>query len=118
MPVHGISEQGRATQGVKLIRVDDGDEIAAITNLDELEVTGGEIVVEGVTDIEQVVSADKPGDIETLDEGTSTDGEDSSGSGISRLVDEAEEEITADDDDDTTDGTENASDDDKDQPIA
>jgi len=29
-----ISEQGRATQGVKLIRLDDEDEIAAITNLD------------------------------------------------------------------------------------
>ncbi len=35
MPVNGISEQGRATQGVKLIRLDDGDEIAAITKLDE-----------------------------------------------------------------------------------
>jgi DNA gyrase subunit A len=33
MPVSGISEQGRATQGVKLIRLDEGDEIAAITNL-------------------------------------------------------------------------------------
>lgn len=29
-----ISEQGRATQGVKLIKLDDEDEIAAITNLD------------------------------------------------------------------------------------
>lgn len=37
MPVSGISEQGRATQGVKLIRVDEGDEIAAITQLDEKE---------------------------------------------------------------------------------
>jgi DNA gyrase subunit A len=37
MPVNQISEQGRATQGVKLIRVDDGDEIAAITKLDEKE---------------------------------------------------------------------------------
>jgi DNA gyrase subunit A len=35
MPVGGISEQGRATQGVKLIRIDEGDEIAAITQLDE-----------------------------------------------------------------------------------
>jgi DNA gyrase subunit A len=35
MPVSGISEQGRATQGVKLIRLDEGDEIAAITNMDE-----------------------------------------------------------------------------------
>jgi DNA gyrase subunit A len=35
MPVSGISEQGRATQGVKLIRLDEGDGIAAITSLDE-----------------------------------------------------------------------------------
>ncbi len=37
MAVAQISEQGRATQGVKLIRVDDGDEIAAITRIDEEE---------------------------------------------------------------------------------
>jgi DNA gyrase subunit A len=35
--VKSISEQGRATQGVKLIRLDEGDEIAAITQLDEHE---------------------------------------------------------------------------------
>jgi len=35
MPVAGISNQGRATQGVKLIRLDEGDEIAAITKLEE-----------------------------------------------------------------------------------
>ena len=44
-----ISEQGRATQGVKLIRLDDEDEIAAITNLDEVseqpEVDGIETIV-------------------------------------------------------------------------
>src|ERR1051325_2620882 len=34
MKVADISEQGRATQGVKLIRLDEGDEIAAITRLD------------------------------------------------------------------------------------
>jgi DNA gyrase subunit A len=34
MKVADISEQGRATQGVKLIRIDDGDEIAAITRID------------------------------------------------------------------------------------
>src|SRR6476660_7192300 len=34
MKVADISEQGRATQGVKLIRIDEGDEIAAITRLD------------------------------------------------------------------------------------
>jgi len=37
MSVKGISEQGRATQGVKLIRLDEYDEIAAITRLDKLE---------------------------------------------------------------------------------
>ncbi|NML23934.1 DNA gyrase subunit A [Pseudoflavitalea sp. G-6-1-2] len=50
MPVSGISELGRATQGVKLIRVEDGDEIAAITSLDEIdneETPNGEEVTEG-----------------------------------------------------------------------
>jgi DNA gyrase subunit A len=43
MPAEGISELGRNTQGVKLIRLDDGDEIAAITKLDdEEEATNGE----------------------------------------------------------------------------
>ncbi len=49
MPASGISSQGRATQGVKLIRVDEGDEIAAITKLDELEVVS-DIAAETVTD--------------------------------------------------------------------
>ena len=35
MPIQQISEQGRATQGVKLIRIDDEDEIAAITKLEQ-----------------------------------------------------------------------------------
>jgi DNA gyrase subunit A len=42
MPVNQISEQGRATQGVKLIKVDDGDGIAAITQLDEKEDENGD----------------------------------------------------------------------------
>ncbi|MGF2411820.1 MAG: DNA gyrase subunit A [Ferruginibacter sp.] len=37
MAVASVSEQGRATQGVKLIRVDEDDAIAAITQLDEKE---------------------------------------------------------------------------------
>src|SRR4028118_1969337 len=54
-----IREAGRATQGVKLIRLDDGDEIAAITKLNEHEgddelietVTGDPIhVISGITD--------------------------------------------------------------------
>jgi DNA gyrase subunit A len=35
MNVSAISEQGRATQGVKLIRLDEGDEIAAITKIED-----------------------------------------------------------------------------------
>jgi DNA gyrase subunit A len=35
MKVSDIREQGRATQGVKLIRINEGDEIAAITKVDE-----------------------------------------------------------------------------------
>ncbi len=38
MKVSQISEQGRATQGVKLIRIDEGDEIAAISKIDIPEV--------------------------------------------------------------------------------
>jgi DNA gyrase subunit A len=37
MPVNGISEQGRATQGVKLIKLDEGDEIAAIIQIEDQE---------------------------------------------------------------------------------
>lgn len=36
MKIAEISEQGRATQGVKLIRLDDEDAIAALTTLDEV----------------------------------------------------------------------------------
>lgn len=37
MKVANVSEQGRATQGVKLIRIDEGDQIAAITQIDDQE---------------------------------------------------------------------------------
>jgi DNA gyrase subunit A len=37
MNVAAISAQGRATQGVKLIRLDEGDEIAAITKIEDQE---------------------------------------------------------------------------------
>ncbi len=40
MKVSDISEQGRATQGVKLIRLDEGDEIAAITRMNDNEENG------------------------------------------------------------------------------
>jgi DNA gyrase subunit A len=73
MPVNGISEQGRATQGVKLIRLDENDEIAAITKLDKLEEENGNghalpeagAAVPGVVD--QAGSDDQP------DQGSSSD---------------------------------------------
>lgn len=43
MSVSDISEQGRATQGVKLIRLDENDQIAAITQLDEESVEENKI---------------------------------------------------------------------------
>ncbi|MFL5788428.1 MAG: DNA gyrase subunit A, partial [Flavisolibacter sp.] len=43
MKVADISEQGRATQGVKLIRIDEGDAIAAITKIDIQETEGVDI---------------------------------------------------------------------------
>ena len=65
MPVNQISEQGRATQGVKLIRVDEGDEIAAITQLDEKEVEEAILLDEAGNPIIAKESADE----------TATDGE-------------------------------------------
>jgi DNA gyrase subunit A len=50
MPVNGISEQGRATQGVKLIRLDEGDEIAAITQLDDEEEVISQALPEATND--------------------------------------------------------------------
>jgi DNA gyrase subunit A len=48
MKVAHISNQGRATQGVKLIRLDEGDEIAAITRLDvEEEIADAPLPAEG-----------------------------------------------------------------------
>jgi len=46
MSVASVSEQGRATQGVKLIKVDEGDRIAAITKLDEEPEVTDEIIEE------------------------------------------------------------------------
>ncbi len=69
MPVSQISEQGRATQGVKLIKVDAGDEIAAISKLDEKEVEeeilldeAGNVIVAEATDETATDAADEATD--------------------------------------------------------
>jgi DNA gyrase subunit A len=64
MPVSGISEQGRATQGVKLIRIDEGDDIAAITNLDDQQPEEAETDVTAQTDDNDAATPDNtPQDI-------------------------------------------------------
>jgi len=67
MPAHGISELGRNTQGVKLIRLDDGDEIAAITKLDDQDEENGE---NGELTDDQQPSADTNEAIEATDAGS------------------------------------------------
>jgi DNA gyrase subunit A len=54
MKVADISEQGRATQGVKLIRIDEGDEIAAITRIDVQDETE---VITGVEESEDTTNS-------------------------------------------------------------
>jgi DNA gyrase subunit A len=58
MKVANISEQGRATQGVKLIRIDDGDEIAAITRIDVHDETGiiSDVIEEDTTNLTEPAS--------------------------------------------------------------
>jgi DNA gyrase subunit A len=61
-----IREAGRATQGVKLIRLDEGDEIAAISQIEDQE----EEIVENVTD---EINIDQPdSDNNNLDTDTQT----------------------------------------------
>jgi len=63
--IANIREAGRATQGVKLIKLDDGDEIAAITKLEELgeeelieTVLGDDITVNN--DIDTTITGEAP----------------------------------------------------------
>lgn len=66
MKVADISELGRATQGVKLIRIDDQDEIAAITKIDVDEDEVAEVLAEGA---EPVSTPDATDGAENASEG-------------------------------------------------
>lgn len=55
MPVTGVSEQGRATQGVKLIRLDEGDAIAGITQIEDQD-------PEQILPIEEQAGTEPPAD--------------------------------------------------------
>jgi DNA gyrase subunit A len=78
--VAAIKESGRATQGVKLIRIDDGDEIAAISQIEEKEVIGkdgetieGEAVI--VPEEEQIIVNADETEAETNNLATDDDSE-------------------------------------------
>jgi DNA gyrase subunit A len=76
MKVADVSEQGRATQGVKLIRIDEGDEIAGITKLeDEQELVEKVAAAEGetITQTEESI----PGTDENATDTTETSSENS-----------------------------------------
>jgi DNA gyrase subunit A len=74
--IASIREAGRATQGVKLISLDEGDEIAAITKLNDHEVEGTDPEVqeegapESLTEIANENPAENPieNSAENLDE--------------------------------------------------
>ncbi len=90
MPIKGVSEQGRATQGVKLIRLNEGDEIAAITKLDEDEEENAENQALAAMPAEDVTGETGEAVVETGEvaaEGLNTDeqatGDDESASGES-----------------------------------
>jgi DNA gyrase subunit A len=55
MNIATVSEQGRATQGVKLIRIEEGDEIAALTKLDVDDEEEVLAILEEGTNIESVI---------------------------------------------------------------
>ncbi len=72
--IQSIREAGRATQGVKLIRLDEGDEIAAISQIEDQDEPEVEGVLEGENAEESTPEAgtDEPGDnsTENLDNDT------------------------------------------------
>ena len=68
-----IREAGRATQGVKLIRLDDSDEIAAITKLDEVSEIAGTEPTEEKNDVKETSATQDdttPGDITPSEDNT------------------------------------------------
>jgi DNA gyrase subunit A len=75
MSVAGVSEQGRATQGVKLIRLDETDEIAAITKLDKLE----EESSAAITDTAEESTGPAPDELGIAGDGAGEPGSDAEG---------------------------------------
>jgi DNA gyrase subunit A len=74
MPVNGIRTMARNTQGVRLIRVDEGERVVAVENLAERESEAGEVqaapveVIEDIEDVEDDVDGDDTVQTETQSE--------------------------------------------------
>lgn len=77
MSVDSIREAGRATQGVKLIKLDDDDEIAAVTNIEKEEETEEELDQEAAIQNPESNSAEAPETNETDDAANPETGDDS-----------------------------------------
>jgi DNA gyrase subunit A len=76
MSVADIREAGRNTQGVKLIRLDETDEIAAITQLDEMEEKlGGEEGEDSIPSVDSTQPASEAPSNETTEPGEEAPGD-------------------------------------------
>ena len=76
MPVDGIRAMARNTQGVRLIRVDEGEKVVAIESLAEREEEAGEVQAAPVEVIEGEEDLSEEAD-DTVEFETETDGEES-----------------------------------------
>jgi DNA gyrase subunit A len=78
MPIKGIPEQGRNTQGVRLVRVDEGERVLAIESLAEKDEEAGEVqagpveVLEGEEDLSGEDAGDEGRDDDTVEVETET----------------------------------------------
>jgi DNA gyrase subunit A len=90
--IASIREAGRATQGVKLIRLDEGDEIAAITALNEIEEdnSDNELILDQKIENDDEIIADE---IEISEEAEQTNEQEESDSDDLNEEDENDNEI-------------------------
>jgi len=89
--IASIREAGRATQGVKLIKLDEGDEIAAITNLNdtEIEEVSGETQIVTEEDVENDAIIPSANELQTEESA----GDDAADDIDSEISDEADNEL-------------------------
>ena len=89
--IASIREAGRATQGVKLIKLDEGDEIAAITNLNdtEIEEVSGETQIVTEEEVENDAIIPSANELQTEESA----GDDAADDIDSEISDEADNEL-------------------------